>query len=207
MFAKVRNRHERTTSSTSTVPPTLNHIPAPTKTIPPPLVSPLQMTFDFELNPPATSTLSIDSFRPSSESVSRPRTSDGLEPGAAANGKSTIGLQPPILPPIPRIASRQQSTASSLSHPSEAGGEAGRGARHESDNVSALSAGSRKSTGIRLMPSRSFEQVVHSLPASRSFEHPIDLLPTSRTFQSRPAELLPTSGPLGAPTGLGFDGR
>ncbi|KAK0275223.1 hypothetical protein LTR35_011271 [Friedmanniomyces endolithicus] len=207
MFAKVRNRHERTTSSTSTVQPTLNHIPAPTKTIPPPLVSPLQMTFDFELNPPATSTLSIDSFRPSSESVSRPRTSDGLEPGAAANGKSTIGLQPPILPPIPRIASRQQSTASSLSHPSEAGGEAGRGARHESDNVSALSAGSRKSTGIRLMPSRSFEQVVHSLPASRSFEHPIDLLPTSRTYQSQPAELLSTSGPLGAPTGLGFDGR
>ncbi|KAK1061495.1 hypothetical protein LTR74_011009 [Friedmanniomyces endolithicus] len=207
MFAKVRNRHERTTSSTSAVPPTLNHIPAPTKTIPPPLVSPLQMTFDFELNPPATSALSIDSFRPSSESVSRPRTSDGLEPGAAAHGKSTIGLQPPILPPIPRIASRQQSTASFLSHPSEAGGEAGLGARHESDNVSVLSAGSRKSTGIRLMPSRSFEQVVHSLPASRSFEHPIDLLPTSRTFQSRPAELLPTSGPLGAPTGLGFDGR
>ncbi|KAK0927770.1 hypothetical protein LTR91_003068 [Friedmanniomyces endolithicus] len=207
MFAKVRNKHERGTSSITAVPPSLSHIPAPTKTIPPPLVSPLQMTFDFELDPPTTSSLSVDSFRPSSESISRPRTSDGVGPGALGNGKSMVGLQPPILPPIPRIASRQQSVASSLSQPSEAAGEAGLGARHESDNVSALSAGSRKSTGIRLMPSRSFEQVVHSLPASRSFEHPIDLLPTSRTFQSRPAELLPTSGPLGVPTGLGFDGR
>ncbi|TKA71588.1 hypothetical protein B0A55_08326 [Friedmanniomyces simplex] len=192
MFAKVRNRHERRGSSTSAVPTPLNNIPAPTNTtIPPPLVSPLQMTFDFELHPP--NTLSAEPFRPSSDSFSRPQTSDGLGLGAAGNRKSTIGLQPPVLPPIPRIASRHGSIASSLSQPSEAGGAgSGLGARHESDNISALSAGSRKSTGIRLMP-------------SRSFEHPIDSLPTSRSFEHYPVELLPTSGPLGAPTGLGLE--
>ncbi|KAK5723597.1 hypothetical protein LTR15_005296 [Elasticomyces elasticus] len=176
MFAKVRNRHERSGSSSTVAPAPAQTIPLPPRNVGAPLVSPLQMTFDFELDPP--NTLSVDSFRPSSDSVIRPQTSDGLE---MYTPRSTIGLQPPSLPPIPRIASRQESIASSISQPSEAG----LGARHESDNVSALSAGSRKSTGIRLMP-------------SRSFEHPA--LPPLR--DAEPVELLPTSGPMGPGMGL-----
>ncbi|KAK5741614.1 hypothetical protein LTR17_003819 [Elasticomyces elasticus] len=177
MFAKVRNRHERSGSTSTVAPPApAQTIPLPSRNVGAPLVSPLQMTFDFELDPP--NTLSVDSFRPSSDSVVRPQTSDGL---GIYTPRSTIGLQPPSLPPIPRIASRQESVASSISQPSEAG----LGARHESDNVSALSVGSRKSTGIRLMP-------------SRSFEHPA--LPPLR--DAEPVELLPTSGPMGPGMGL-----
>ncbi|KAK3640099.1 hypothetical protein LTR56_012075 [Elasticomyces elasticus] len=176
MFAKVRNRHERSGSSSTVAPAPVQAIPLPPRHVGAPLVSPLQMTFDFELDPP--NTLSVDSFRPSSDSAIRPQTSDGL---GIYTPRSTIGLQPPSLPPIPRIASRQESIASSISQPSEAG----LGARHESDNVSALSAGSRKSTGIRLMPSRSFEHP--ALPALRDAE---------------PVELLPTSGPMGPGMGL-----
>ncbi|KAK4978070.1 hypothetical protein LTR42_002447 [Elasticomyces elasticus] len=177
MFAKVRNRHERSgSSSTVAAPAPAQTIPLPPRNVGAPLVSPLQMTFDFELDPP--NTLSVDSFRPSSDSAIRPQTSDGL---GIYTPRSTIGLQPPSLPPIPRIASRQESIASSISQPSEGG----LGARHESDNVSALSAGSRKSTGIRLMP-------------SRSFEHPA--LPPPRDVE--PVELLPTSGPMGPGMGL-----
>ncbi|KAK3111488.1 hypothetical protein LTR53_013204, partial [Teratosphaeriaceae sp. CCFEE 6253] len=195
MFAKKRARHERTGSGTppsiAAAPPPTLLAPSPTRPIAPPLVSPLQMTFDFELDPPGT--LSVDPFRPSEDHgvAARPQTSDGLGrglglglgPGDGQQRKSAaspIGLQPPTLPPIPRIASRNASLASSsVSLVSEA--EAGARARHESDNVSALSAGSRKSTGIRLMPSRSFEHTAEPLPAAaaaRGFESRVELLPT-----------------------------
>lgn len=197
MFAKVRNRHERTSSNAIPPPISAAHanastISAPTanananaNAIPPPLVSPLQMTFDFEL-PSSTSILSaVDSvprspslFRPSAESgFGRPKTSDGL--GIPASRKSVVGLTPPLLPPIPRIASRDGSTGSGSSQEADAFTKAR--ARDESDNVSTSSRTSKK--GIKLK-------------SMKSFEHPLDLLPTmppdsgsgaKRSTDSRPS--------------------
>lgn len=150
MFARVRNRHERNSSG------------ATSATNAPPLVSPLQMTFDFEL--PRPNSGSQSPYRISGDSL-RPRTSDGLGGVVVSNRKSTVGAAPPLLPPIPRVASRHESLASSVSQESRQPDAAGKSrAREASDNVSTHSAGSRKS---------------QSKPWSLNFEHPIDLMPVS----------------------------
>ncbi|KAK5114435.1 hypothetical protein LTR85_010258 [Meristemomyces frigidus] len=157
MFAKVRaQRHERNSSGATTASSNVA-----------PLVSPLQMNFDFEL--PASRSQSP--YRISGESLRRPSTSDGV----GNYRKSGLGLTaaPPVLPPIPRIASRYERSMSDRDPDSRLEGSrpgtSSGWARDESDNVSAFSFGSRKS------------QLLH--PAA-SFEHPIDLMPTT---MSRPA--------------------
>ena len=105
-------------------------------------MSPLQMTFDFEA--PDRSPMSVSS-NPSMESL-RPRTSDGI----ANKKKSTTGLAPPLLPPIPRVASREEKARSAVSY--ESGGSDSEGIararkqRDDSDNVSVSSKKSGKST-------------------------------------------------------------
>ncbi|KAK4545892.1 hypothetical protein LTR36_002456 [Oleoguttula mirabilis] len=162
MFAKVRgNRHERSSSGATTT--------APSPHVPPPLVSPLQMNFDFEL--PASHSQSP--YRISGESLSRPGTSEGAGNRKSGLSFTSFATAPPVLPPIPRVASRYEPSVSDgpqdsrLSVPGQSSSSSR--ARDESDNVSAFSFGSRKS------------QLVHPAP---SFEHPIDLMPTTL---SRPA--------------------
>ncbi|KAK5174067.1 uncharacterized protein LTR77_001147 [Saxophila tyrrhenica] len=73
-----------------------------------PLVSPLQMTFDFELPPsPALSTQSPYKSSLEGEGELRPKTSDGT-----LNRKTGMSLAPPMLPPIRRVASKESSLAS-----------------------------------------------------------------------------------------------
>ncbi|KAK4502633.1 hypothetical protein PRZ48_006059 [Zasmidium cellare] len=134
------------------------------------------MTFDFESfeAPPPLSASTSDAppspFSPSSaESPARPRTSHGLPSGNGGgvagrngSGRGNNGLQPPSLPPIPQVASRNPSTRSSNSNESreqEHASHWGKArARDEADNVSVVS---KKS----------------ALKARLSFEHPIDMLP------------------------------
>ncbi|KAK4554703.1 hypothetical protein LTR86_008205 [Recurvomyces mirabilis] len=166
MFSK-RNRHERTGSSGNAVAAAGPAAPVPrpaniqvSPAIPAPLVSPLQMTFDFELEPPGGSI--ADSFRPSEDSIARPRTSDGM--GASSTGKSSIGLLPPSLPPIPRVASRDPSLRSAVSQDFKSTSSSSEGlrqrARDQSDN----------------------------LPSLRNMEHPVNLMPTSGPLSGRANE-------------------
>lgn len=98
MFAKAARRPRDSTSSSN--PPAAN---TP--------VSPLGERFDYARDAQHSqhqqhqlhSPVSLAS-RPSAESVRR-RTSDGLR-------QSTVSLQPPVLPPIPRVASRYETEAS-----------------------------------------------------------------------------------------------
>lgn len=177
MFSK-RNRHERSGSSGNAAAAAAGPAAPATRpantlvkpAIPAPLVSPLQMTFDFELEAPGGSI--ADSFRPSEDSIARPRTSDGL--GASRTGKGSIGLLPPSLPPIPRVASRDPSLRSAVSQDfrSTSSSEGLRQrARDQSDNVSTVSSSSRKS-GIQL-------------PSLRNMEHPVNLMPTSGLSKGR----------------------
>ncbi|KAF2159697.1 hypothetical protein M409DRAFT_70874 [Zasmidium cellare ATCC 36951] len=177
MFSKRRGPPKR--SSDHAASP--NAVPSPvsassTTAHDPPLVSPLQMAFDFESFdvPPPLSASTTDAppspFSPASaESPARPRTSHGL-PGSSSNGiggkngsgRGNNGLQPPSLPPIPQVASRNNSTRSSNSNESReqehASHWAKARARDEADNASVVS---KKS----------------ALKARLSFEHPIDMLP------------------------------
>jgi hypothetical protein len=95
MFAKAARRHRDSTSSSNQDP---NQTP----------VSPLGQRFDLgrdnhsQQPQPLHSPISLAS-RPSAESVRR-RTSDGLQ-------QTRVSLQAPVLPPIPRVASRYESHA------------------------------------------------------------------------------------------------
>lgn len=135
-----------------------------------PLVSPLQMTFDFELPPPSPFS---HSSKPSLESL-RPKTSDGL---AASSRKSNVSLAPPSLPPIPRVASRNDKAKSMVSY--ESGGSDSeamsqpRKPRDDGDNVSISSKKSSKSTASR----KSF----------KIFEMTLDELNKAPSLPSRPA--------------------
>lgn len=124
-----------------------------------PLVSPLQMTFDFELDLPPPSTPPDSAppspFSPSVESPARPRTSHGLP--SETNSKAS-GLAP-MLPPIPRVASRVHNRDESNGPESQEYGGKGKGkARDDGDNASISS---KKG----------------ALKARLSFEHPVELMP------------------------------
>ena len=98
MFAKAARRHRDSTSSR----------PATADT-PVSLVSPLGERFDLARDSQHSQQQQLHSpvslvSRPSAESVRR-RTSDGQR-------QSIVSLQPPVLPPIPRVASRYESEAS-----------------------------------------------------------------------------------------------
>jgi hypothetical protein len=89
--AQLRPPHDRTTSNSTSASNTV------------PLVSPLRMTFDFELPPsPALSTNSP--FKSSLDSTSRPQTSDGA---ASINGRSNMTFVRPRAPPVKPSASTQ----------------------------------------------------------------------------------------------------
>ena len=94
MFAKAARRHRDSTSSR----------PATADT-PAALVSPLGERFDLQHSQQQHlhSPISLVS-RPSADSVRR-RTGDGQR-------QSIVSLEPPVLPPIPRVASRYESEAS-----------------------------------------------------------------------------------------------
>jgi len=98
MFAKAARRHRDSTSSR----------PA-TADAPAALVSPLGERFDLARDSQHSQQQQLHSpvslvSRPSAESVRR-RTGDGQR-------KSIVSLEPPVLPPIPRVASRYESEAS-----------------------------------------------------------------------------------------------
>ncbi|KAM0702063.1 hypothetical protein Q7P35_010973 [Cladosporium inversicolor] len=98
MFAKAARRHRDSTSSR----------PATADT-PVSLVSPLGERFDLARDSQHSQQQQLHSpislvSRPSAESVRR-RTGDGQR-------QSIVSLQPPVLPPIPRVASRYESEAS-----------------------------------------------------------------------------------------------
>lgn len=124
-----------------------------------PLVSPLQMTFDFELDLPPPSTPPDSAppspFSPSVESSARPRTSHGLP---AETSSKAPGLAP-MLPPIPRVASRvhNRDESNDIEPPANEGKGKGK-VREDSDNASISS---KKG----------------ALKARLSFEHPVELMP------------------------------
>ncbi|CAK4000185.1 Hypothetical predicted protein [Lecanosticta acicola] len=177
MFSRRAPHHTRT-RSTSNYSPNVPPAAAPSSSfahayghgnraasqssVEPPLVSPLQMTFDFELDvpPPSSPQRSLPSPPSSSiaESPARPKTSHGV-PSSESNAKWS-SLQPPMLPPIPRVASQNNSTRSrSNSAGSEEQDAKRKGkARDETDNISLSS---KKS----------------ALKARLSFEHPLELMP------------------------------
>lgn len=145
---KRRNRQRSQTAASaapSTVapfpPPSLvNAAPTPSPPIPSsaplqapsivaPRLSPLQMTFDFELASTANPKPISRSFDPDP----RPKTSDGQATAGHEYKQSTLSLLPPILPPIPRVASKEDSLNSALAQTFS-----GR-ARDESDNSSQAS--------------------------------------------------------------------
>ena len=151
MFGKGRHRHERSSI-------------APTDAPPP--VSPLHVASS------PRSTTPQSPYIPSDDSLRR-KTSDGL--GIAGNRKSIVSLQPPVLPPIPRVASRYESSERAglpETKQSRAFGET----RNDSDNISSPSTNSRKSQG--LSPHLGFEK-----------QPPIDLVPVSRTISAASADM------------------
>lgn len=164
MFSKVRSPHKRSSSTVST-PNATNDNVNPTTRGDAPLVSPIQMTFDFEL--PIADPISPSPFSPVSDYDSRPKTSHGLPVdghnagrlGGDVNVHRT--LQPPFLPPIPRVASTINSIRSSNSNETseQQAGREGVRARGDSDNASVVSKRS-------------------ALKARLSFEHPVDMLPS-----------------------------
>ncbi|KAH9828241.1 hypothetical protein Tdes44962_MAKER09408 [Teratosphaeria destructans] len=139
-----------------------------------PLVSPLQMTFDFELS----HSRSESPFRVSEDSFVRPKTSDGALAanqdrrgsgvGATASGlgKSTVSLAPPVLPPIPRVASTHGSVASAETSPHHiSASEDGSKPRDERDNFSVSSRASAR------------RRASQPQPFTSTLERPIDLPP------------------------------
>ncbi|KAK5130712.1 hypothetical protein LTR08_001742 [Meristemomyces frigidus] len=120
-----------------------------------PLVSPLQANFDFGL-PTAPSP---SPYRISGESLRRPGTSDGL--GSRKSGLSLTSAAP-VLPPIPRVASRYVSEGRGGAHDK-------RRANDESDNLGAFSSNGRQS---------------NPLPAPASFGHTVDFMPTPTPMSS-----------------------
>nr|POE47034.1 hypothetical protein CFP56_00366 [Quercus suber] len=122
--------------SPAVLPPS-SHIQLPPRapSLAEPNVSPLQMTFDFELaKPPSKNQLS--------EQVLRPKTSDGVAAGSDVNKSSLLNPAPPTLPPIPRIASKDEFLGGTGSQ-NNSDAESLR-AKNDSDNVSRLSQATRK---------------------------------------------------------------
>jgi len=113
-----------------------------------PLVSPLQMTFDFELAPPSSET----EYRVSRDSL-RPGTSDGLLGNNQRKNTSIVGLAPPVLPPIPRVASTRLTDAPPPPPPRS---------RDDADNISTSSKASSRKSFFR---------------PTNHHHHPVDLLP------------------------------
>lgn len=155
MFSKKKAPHKRSSS-----PPSIanhNHVHATTIDILPggeqreravetPVISPLNMTFDFELSPIGSSLPSP--FSPTAEtSSSRPQTRDGPPPridSTTANQQvrspslKSPGGGLPLLPPIPQVASRNSSTRSAMSPNAQVGrSTSGKSAQYRSvsDNV------------------------------------------------------------------------
>ncbi|TKA34175.1 hypothetical protein B0A50_00155 [Salinomyces thailandicus] len=151
MFARVRgHRHERSSSGATTASAANANQTATAA----PLVSPLSPNFTFDLPPSGVRPYSLHGI--SGEGLPRPGTSDGL---SAATSHRTTGLRltsastAPVLPPIPRVASRYEPDRSAR-------------ARDDVGDASTLNTGdrgSRRSTG-RLLS---------------GFEQPVDIMPTS----------------------------
>ncbi|KAF2720365.1 hypothetical protein K431DRAFT_295220 [Polychaeton citri CBS 116435] len=149
-----------------------------------PPVSPLQSgKFDFS-NPfkdlPSPSASFVSSIRPkgSVENFSRPRTSDGAvaAPGDHSRAKSSLSLAPPVLPPIPRVASTAQKSDTAVSrepswmadtevrsNQSDAGAasspKAAERVRDDADNTSVVSRPSSRKSTKSLKHQLSFEPV------------------------------------------------
>nr|POE54956.1 hypothetical protein CFP56_64628 [Quercus suber] len=100
-----------------------------------PRVSPLQMTFDFELTEP------LPKSQSSQRQSARPKTSDGVAAGGV-NKRGATSLVPPTLPSIPRIASKEDDLNSAGLHDHK--DNPSLEARDDSDNVSRLSKSARK---------------------------------------------------------------
>ena len=162
-------------------------------TIAPPLVSPLQMTFDFELSAPpqapsaswgigATKSWSEDSY-----GFDSPTNTNFLTPG------------PPVLPPIPRVASATRNSPPLLKPQSS---NISNGSSVRSRPVSGVSLTSRRSSktvdddGVSGRTLSVSSRRRSELRSMTSFEHPVDLMPT---LDSRPST---AGGAVGAKPSL-----
>ncbi|KAM0716451.1 hypothetical protein Q7P37_007896 [Cladosporium fusiforme] len=157
MFAKARHR-----DSVSSNPPTVQ---TP--------VSPLDQRFDLALDASFASPVSLntDRSRPSADAV-RTRSGDGVR-------RSTVSLQPPVLPPIPRVASRNESESSSDSKQEQEADTT----RQDQKEHTASSSQATQESAVAPVPRVDSQPSSSSAGPQAQLHSPVELLPSFTTTE------------------------
>lgn len=150
MFAKARGHRGHDRSSSAATAPSSH---------PPPYASPVSPNFD---NAPLPPPISQPNRPVSGESLQRPGTSDGLRvrPSNRTNGLRLTSA--PVLPPIPRVASRYEPATSDRNR-----------AREDGDSGNAPGLG----------------RAVDQSKQGHGVEHPVELPPTGRAANAPVADM------------------